>query len=71
MNTDTRKAKIIYNIPGGFANKNAITNRVTIPVPWIKAMGITKEDRDVLLKFDKKTNSITITKLSESEKQNE
>ena len=67
MNTDKRKAKIIYNIPGGFASRNAITNRVTIPVPWIKAMGITKDDRDVLLEFDKNANIITITKLSETE----
>lgn len=67
MNTDKRKAKIIYNIPGGFATKNAITNRVTIPVPWVKAMGITKEDRDVLLEFDRDTNKIIITKLSEAD----
>lgn len=57
---DTRKAKILFSKSGGTASKNGITNRVTIPTVWVREMGITKDDRDVVLKFE--NGIITIEK---------
>lgn len=68
MNSDKRCAKVIYNAPGGAASKNAITNRITIPVPWIKDMGITRENREVLLVYDRENNRIIVTKYDEKQK---
>ena len=50
--TYTRTAKITFNKSGGNASKNSYTNRLTIPTSWIKAMGITKDDRNVILSFE-------------------
>lgn len=49
---ENRKAKILFNKSGGTASKRGTTNRVTLPTLWIKEMGITFEDRNVLLTFD-------------------
>ena len=63
---DTRKAKILFSKSGGTASKNGITNRVTIPTVWVREMGITKDDRDVILKFE--NGIITIEKSSNENK---
>jgi hypothetical protein len=63
-----RKAKIIFNKPGGTARgNNAITNRVTIPSIWIKDMDISSDERDVVLMYDKDKHTITIYKDDKSE----
>lgn len=63
---ENRKAKILFNKSGGTAKGNAITNRVTLPVPWVKELGITKEDREVTLTL--KDESIIIEKYKENRK---
>lgn len=55
-----RTAKILFTKSGGTASKNGITNRVTIPTTWVREMGITKNDREVILKFE--NGIITIEK---------
>ena len=62
---DIRKAKILFSKSGGTASKNAITNRVTIPTTWVREMGITKDDRDVVLKVE--NGIITIEKCKDEE----
>lgn len=57
---ECRKAKIIFSKPGGTAGKGGISNRVTLPVSWVKKMGFTQDDREVLLSFD--GNRIVIEK---------
>ncbi len=47
-----KTAKVIFNKSGGTAGSGGITNRVTIPTTWVREMGITEEDREVILKFD-------------------
>lgn len=46
-----RKAKMQFAKSGGTARGNAITNRVTIPTSWVKSLGITEEDRNVIIKL--------------------
>lgn len=50
-----KTAKVIFNKSGGTAGSGGITNRVTIPTTWVREMGITEEDREVILKFDGET----------------
>lgn len=48
-------AKVIFNKSGGTAGSGGVTNRITIPTTWVREMGITDEDREVILKFDGET----------------
>lgn len=49
---DIRTAKIQVRNPGGNASKNAKSYSMTIPASWMQRMGITEEDREVILSFD-------------------
>lgn len=62
---EKRNAKILFNKSGGTASKNGITNRITIPTTWIKEMGITQDNRNVVLKFE--NGIITIEKCNKEE----
>lgn len=55
---ESRKAKIIFTRPGGTAGKNSQSSRITLPITWVREMGITEDDREVQVCFDGK--SITI-----------
>ena len=65
MTEEKRTAKILFSKSGGTASKNGITNRVTIPTVWVREMGITKDDREVVLKFE--NGIITIEKCKNEE----
>lgn len=43
-----RKLKIIF----GKSGSGSYTARLTIPISWVKEMGITQEDREVTAKFE-------------------
>lgn len=49
---ETRKAKASMGSPGGNASKASSYYRVNIPPLWAKQIGITAEDRDILLRFN-------------------
>ena len=53
---EERKAKILFNKTG---NKS-VTTRITLPVTWVRELGATQEDRDVIICL--KGNKITIKK---------
>lgn len=57
---EQRELKVIFNKSGGTAGKNSTTARVTIPNRWVKEMGLSPENREVLVEFDNK--KITIQK---------
>lgn len=57
---EKRIVNIIIQAPGGTAAKNSNTYKLSLPSSWIKEMGISEEDRQVEMKFD--GTSITITK---------
>lgn len=57
---EVRHNKMTITSPGGNAGKNAEGFRINIPTVWARTMGITKNDRDVILSFE--NNKITIEK---------
>ncbi|GAB2044098.1 hypothetical protein AGATL06_05950 [Agathobaculum sp. TL06] len=52
MKIQERKANILINKAGGTAGPEGKNYRVILPAAWVKQLGITKEDREVLLQFD-------------------
>lgn len=55
---EERKANILINKAGGTAGPNGKSCRVILPTAWVRQLGITEQDREVLLQFD--GSSITI-----------
>jgi|SRR5699024_1168160 len=49
---ETRKRKLMINKAGGTAGKDSVNYRVSLPAPWVKAMGLDRDDRDLELRFD-------------------
>lgn len=62
---ETRKAKMLMGSPGGNAGKGASYYRVGIPPVWAQMMGVSSEDRGLLLTFDGKRVIIEKAKLEE------
>ena len=58
MSIQERKARILINKAGGNAGPEGKTYRVALPAAWVKQLGVTSADREVLLQFD--GESITI-----------
>ncbi|QDW74349.1 hypothetical protein FND36_10075 [Lachnospiraceae bacterium KGMB03038] len=52
---ESRKAKIIFTRPGGTAGKNSQSSRITLPITWVREMGISEDNREVQVCFDGKT----------------
>lgn len=61
MENTKRKLNIIYNKSG----RGNITNRITLPFTWVRDMGITQEDRAVVVEYDEYNQTITIKKYDE------
>ena len=49
---EVRDAKVIFNKSGGTSSQGGYTTRVTIPISWIKQMGISPDDREITISFD-------------------
>lgn len=58
---ERRLARINSSTAGGTAGAGAKTHKVTLPSRWLRAMGITDEEREVELTFDQ--NRIVTTKV--------
>lgn len=56
----SRKRRIMVNKAGGTAGKESVNYRVSLPAPWMQKLGITEDDRDVMLYF--KDDKIIIKK---------
>lgn len=52
MKMQERKANILINKAGGTAGPEGRTYRIALPAVWVKQLGITEEDREILLQFD-------------------
>lgn len=49
------KRKILFNKPGGTASKNSIMARLTLPPEFVKELGITPDEKEVIISLvDKK-----------------
>ncbi|WP_447412881.1 hypothetical protein [Clostridium perfringens] len=49
---EERILKVSFNKSGGTAGKNGMTTRVTLPIKWIRYLGINEEDRKIKAKID-------------------
>lgn len=47
-----RTLKVSFNKSGGTSSRNGITTRITLPTSWIKELGITEENREVIAILD-------------------
>lgn len=54
------KRNIIINKAGGKSSKNTVNYKVSLPAHMIKDLGVTKEDRSVILTYE--NGSIVIKK---------
>ena len=57
---EQRKAKVIFAMSGGKASKGSQTTRITLPITWVREMGVTPDAREVNIVF--KDNKIIIEK---------
>lgn len=48
LKSDIRELKIMFNNDG----KGTYTNRISLPKTWIARMGITSDEREVIVKFE-------------------
>lgn len=49
---DTRIGNLIIGTPGGTAARNSNTYKVSLPSAWVKEMGLSKDDHQMILSFD-------------------
>lgn len=49
---EQRNMRAIVGLVGGNAGKDTVSFKTSIPSSWARAMGISKEDRDILMTFD-------------------
>ena len=54
------KRNIIIGKVGGNANENSVNYKISLPANMVKDLGVTKEDRSVILTFE--NNKIIIKK---------
>ena len=54
------KRNIIIGKVGGNANENSVNYKISLPAKMVKDLGITKEDRSVILTYE--NNNIVIKK---------
>ena len=52
MTIEERQARILINKAGGTAGPEAKSYRVALPSTWMKALGVSENDREVTLQFD-------------------
>lgn len=51
---DQVKRNILFNKPGGTASKNAMMARLTLPPEFVKELGITQENKAVIISLEGK-----------------
>lgn len=54
---DKREVKVSFGKAG-----NGVGAKISLPVPWLKKMGIFQEDRDVEMSYNEETHQIIISK---------
>lgn len=47
-----RLLKVSFNKSGGTSSRNGITTRLTLPTSWVKKLGLTEENREVIAKLE-------------------
>lgn len=62
---EKRKHNMIINEPGGTASKGSESYKISIPTPWARDMGVSKESREVIMSYE--AGKITIEKGNDRE----
>lgn len=47
-----RVLKVTFNKSGGTSSRNGVTTRLALPTSWVKELGITEENREVIAKLE-------------------
>lgn len=55
---EERKLKVLFSRSGS----GSTNTKITLPISWIKDMGVSKDNREVTLRYDEKTKQIIIEK---------
>ncbi len=53
MGTETVERNIIMGKAGGTAGRNSVNYKISLPAEMVKEMGVTKEDKGVVVSFVK------------------
>jgi len=61
VNRTQREVKIMFYWPN--RDRDTWGSRITLPITWMKDMGISPEDRNVSMFYDEENKSITIKKI--------
>ncbi len=59
---EKRSRKIIVKKAGGNSGLKSLAYFVSIPTPWVKKLGVTPDDRDVVIAFDEENGRIIVRK---------
>ena len=62
---EIRKRNLMINKADDTAGKESLNYRVSLPAPWIEKMGLSKENRKLILTFD--GTKIIIEKVNKNE----
>jgi hypothetical protein len=49
---EKRKVRVIIGKSGGNSSVGSLSHKISLPNKWVQEMGVTLEDRDVLISFD-------------------
>ena len=60
MKPEVRRNRLVQRKPGGTAGKDSIAYTLPLPTKWLRKMGVTPEEKEVLLSFN--GTEITIKK---------
>ena len=52
LNAKERILKVSFNKSGGTSSRNGVTTRLTLTISWIRELGITEENREVIAKIE-------------------
>lgn len=55
---EERHMRMIVGTGGGKPGKKTTIYKISIPIPWAREMGVTKEDAVCIMSFDGKTIAI-------------
>jgi hypothetical protein len=47
-----RTLRITFNKSGGTSSRNGITTRLTLPTSWVKSLGLTEDNREVIARLE-------------------
>lgn len=59
---EKRNAKVLFSKAGGTATKGSQTTKITLPIKWVRKLGITEDDREVDITMDVEGERIIIEK---------